>query len=206
MSFWNVTPVRIKCFFCLLFLFFLLDNQVHAQKSEVVSQKVVGHIFKPAKVEATEQRLLQLNMPEGFTISKFAENLGEPRMIVKGPNGIYVSRRKPGDVLLLKDVNSDGKADTTQTIIKKKGAHGLAIHNDKLYLVTVTEVYSAPLNKDGTVGELQLLTDNLPDGGQHPNRTIAFGPDSMMYISVGSTCNACSETKDRKSTRLNSRH
>ncbi len=203
MSFWNTIIFRIKGSFCLLILLFLIINQVHAQqKSEIVSQKIIGHIFKPAKVEATEQRLKQLSMPSGFTISKFAENLGKPRMIVTGPSGIYVSRRTPGDVLLLKDSNGDGKSDTTQIMIKKKGVHGLAIHDDKLYLATVTEVYSAPLNQDGTTGELQLLIDNLPEGGQHPNRTIGFGPDSMMYITVGSTCNACAETNKQSATIL----
>jgi glucose/arabinose dehydrogenase len=28
---------------------------------------------------------------------------------------------------------------------------------------------------------------------QHPNRTLAVGPDNLLYITVGSTCNSCDE-------------
>jgi glucose/arabinose dehydrogenase len=31
--------------------------------------------------------------------------------------------------------------------------------------------------------------NNLPDGGQHDNRTIPFGPDNKLYITAGSNCN-----------------
>jgi glucose/arabinose dehydrogenase len=43
------------------------------------------------------------------------------------------------------------------------------------------------------------MTD-LQDAGQHNNRTIAFGLDRLMYISIGSTCNACEESNKENST------
>jgi glucose/arabinose dehydrogenase len=46
------------------------------------------------------------------------------------------------------------------------------------------------------------LIKDLPDGGQHGNRTIAFGPDGMLYITVGSTCNDCGETNAENATIL----
>ena len=68
----------------------------------------------------------------------------------------------------------------------RAGAHGLAIRDGKLYLVTVKELFVADIQADGTLGPLTLLIGDLPDAGQHPNRTMAFGPDGMLYISVGS--------------------
>ncbi|MFC4308864.1 hypothetical protein ACFPN2_07205 [Steroidobacter flavus] len=38
-----------------------------------------------------------------------------------------------------------------------------------------------------------IVTAGLPDGGQHPNRTLAFIPDGELFVSVGSTCNECRE-------------
>ncbi|MCC5612487.1 PQQ-dependent sugar dehydrogenase [Nostoc sp. CHAB 5834] len=49
---------------------------------------------------------------------------------------------------------------------------------------------------------METLISDLPDAGQHPNRTIAFGPDGMLYISVGSTCNACDEPNPEHATLL----
>ncbi|QRK11590.1 PQQ-dependent sugar dehydrogenase [Archangium violaceum] len=40
------------------------------------------------------------------------------------------------------------------------------------------------------------------DGGQHNNRTLAFGPDCRLYVSVGSTCNACPESNPEHATLL----
>ena len=47
-----------------------------------------------------------------------------------------------------------------------------------------------------------MIISNLPDGGQHPNRTLHFGPDGKLYISVGSTCNSCDEPNEENATIL----
>ncbi len=72
--------------------------------------------------------------------------------------------------------------------------HGLAIHQGALYLATAKEIFRATIQADGSLDEPVLLLGDLPDGGQHPNRTLASGPDGMLYVSVGSSCNACNET------------
>tara|TARA_R110002020_G_scaffold184944_7_gene382249 strand:- start:1211 stop:2380 length:1170 start_codon:yes stop_codon:yes gene_type:complete len=168
---------------------------------DVISETMTGHIFKPKKVDATDTLINKLKIPDGFKITKFAEGLGKPRMLAVSKDGtVYVSRRDEGDVLMLKDTNNDGKSDSKQTVIKKEDAHGLAIKNDTLYLITVNDVYRGAIKSDGTIGEMEKIVENLPDGGQHPNRTLAFGPDNMLYISVGSTCNACDETRDENAT------
>src|SRR6202000_78568 len=41
-----------------------------------------------------------------------------------------------------------------------------------------------------------------PDAGQHNTRTVQIGPDGMMYISVGSTCNECAEPNPENATIL----
>lgn len=105
-------------------------------------------------------------------------------------------------MILLKDTNNDGKSDQQQTVVTKDQAHGIAFHNEMFYLITVNDVFRAPINEDGTVGDLEKIIENLPYGGQHPNRTMAFGPDGMLYISVSSTCNACDETREEDATMV----
>jgi glucose/arabinose dehydrogenase len=161
------------------------------------------NVFKPGKVEATDARVAQLKAPAGFTITKFAENVGKPRMLAVAPNGdVYVSDRDKGTVMLVRDTNKDGKADATKQLVQKPDVHGLALRDGKLYIAAIRELYVADIKADGTLGELKTLYKDLPDAGQHPNRTINFGPDGKLYLSVGSTCNACDERNKENATLL----
>src|SRR5690606_41692153 len=94
----------------LVFLFFMVGAWSQ-EKSGVISKTTTGNIYKPESVEATDKRLAELKMPDGFQISKFAEGLGKARMMTIGPQGdVYVTSRE-GKVYRLKDTNNDGRAD-----------------------------------------------------------------------------------------------
>jgi glucose/arabinose dehydrogenase len=161
------------------------------------------NVFKPGKVDATDARVAQLKAPAGFTVSKFAGKVGKPRMLAVAPNGdVYVSDRDQGTVMLLRDTNKDGKADLTKEVARRPDLHGLALQGGKLYIAAIRELYVADIKADGTLGELKTLYKDLPDAGQHPNRTINFGPDGQLYLSVGSTCNACDERNKENATLL----
>ena len=176
----------------------------YAQQGDGTQVALNNNIFKPNKVEATPERMRGIKAPAGFTVTPFATGLKNARIIAVAPNGdVYVSRRDQGDVLLLRDANGDGRADgPAVTVANRAGAHGLAIRDNKLYLITVKEVFAADIKPDGRLGELKMLIGDLPDSGQHPNRTIALGPDDMLYISVGSTCNTCNESNPENATIL----
>lgn len=179
------------------------DSIIPETDEEATQSQISGYVFKPALVPATDERVQQLKVPEGFTVKKFAEDLGKPRIMVANDQGqLYFSDREAGTVTLLEDTDGDGSADRIEVVANIEQAHGLAIHNGKLYIVAVKEIYSASIQPDGSLGELNILYTALPDGGQHPNRTIAFGPDGKMYVSVGSTCNACPEPNPMHATML----
>jgi len=175
-----------------------------AQQGDGTSFSTNINVWKPNKVAATPERIRALKAPPGFTVTAFATGLKNARIIAVAPNGnIYVSRRDQGDVLLLKDADNDGRADGAPvTVANRAGAHGLAIRDNKLYLVTAKELFVADIQGDGRLGELKMLVGDLPDAGQHANRTMAFGPDGMLYLSVGSTCNACNESNVENATLL----
>jgi Raf kinase inhibitor-like YbhB/YbcL family protein len=165
--------------------------------------QIIGHVLEPKKVEATDERVRALKVPDGFKVSVFARETVNPRILAVGPKGqVYASRRNVGDIIMLRDTNGDGQADETKVVVNRPNAHGLAVHEGKLYFTTIKDVYVADIKDDGTLEEPKRIISDLPDAGQHPNRTIGFGPDGMLYISVGSTCNACDEPNPENATML----
>jgi Raf kinase inhibitor-like YbhB/YbcL family protein len=167
---------------------------------------VEGSILEPTPIPPVADDAEQtgrLTAPEGFAVTVFARDLVNPRMLAFSPDGaLYATRRSVGDVVMLKDADGDGEADGAQTVASRPGMHGIAFAGDAVYLATVNDVYTAEVMEDGAFGSLERIINDLPDAGQHPNRTLAMGPDGMLYISVGSTCNACGEPNPENATIL----
>lgn len=165
---------------------------------------VEGSVLEPKPIAISDDAELaaQIRVPDGFTVEVAGRDLGNTRMLAVHGDHLYATRRTEADVIRLDDVDADGIFEGFTVVAARPGMHGIAIHEDTVYLATVNEVYTAPINADGTFGELKRIIDDLPDGGQHPNRTLAIGPDGMLYISAGSTCNACAETNPESATML----
>lgn len=164
------------------------------------------YVYEPTHLTPSEATTRGLTVPAGFRVTVFATGLGNARMLAVASDGaVYVTRRDEGDVVLVRDRNGDGRADETRVVARRPQMHGIAIDGRRIYLITVNDVYVADLRPDGSLGELTRIIDDLPDGGQHANRTLGLGPDGMLYISVGSTCNACDETSAESATLLRAR-
>ncbi|MDX3910150.1 MAG: YbhB/YbcL family Raf kinase inhibitor-like protein [Sphingobium sp.] len=161
-----------------------------------------AHFFELTPRKPGPDFVGQLKLPRGYRVSVWASDLGNTRMIAVAANGdVFVSRRSEADIIRLVDRNGDGRADgPPQVVVNRPGLHGLTIHDSTLYFMTAREVFSAPIRPDGGLGEIKTLIDDLPDAGQHLNRTLSVGPDNMLYISSGSTCNACDESSQENAT------
>lgn len=165
--------------------------------AQTIDKRIDGNIVRPQKMPPDAA---SLQVPKGFRVTAFATGLGNIRILAVASNGdIYATRRHEGDVILLRNGATPPKPEV---VLRRDGLHGLALHNDKLYLATVNEVLVADRKPDGTLSEPRLLISDLPDGGQHPNRTLAIGPDGKLYVSVGSTCNACTESSKESAALL----
>lgn len=69
--------------------------------------------------------------------------------------------------------------------------HGIAFRGNILFVASETQVDRYTWNHGKPQWESTLLT--LPAGGRHFTRTLAFDDQDNMYISLGSTCDACEE-------------
>ena len=146
----------------------------------------------------------QQGLPPGFELSEFATGLGAARFMAFGPDGtLYVSSIRAGTVLALPDRDQDGRADEVITFAEGlTSPHGLAWRDPStedgadgwLYVgETHRVVRLRDTDGDGRADQQEEVAAGLPPGGQHFTRTIGFGPDGGLYVSVGSSCNVCEE-------------
>ncbi|WP_435170379.1 YbhB/YbcL family Raf kinase inhibitor-like protein [Falsirhodobacter sp. 1013] len=166
---------------------------------------VQGSILEPSPIDVADDAQLtgMITAPDGARVEVFARGLTNPRMLAVSDAGIlYATRRSVGDVVMLRDEDGDGQAEAPVTVASRAGMHGIAFDGDRVFLATVNDVYVADVAADGTFGPLTRIITDLPDAGQHPNRTLAVGPDGKLYISAGSTCNACPEPNPENATML----
>ncbi len=138
-------------------------------------------------------------------IHLFTRLPGPARMMTFDPAGnLYVSIPMLGAVYLLRDTDNDGFAD--QPILYHVGMdrpHGLVWSDGHLYVAETGNVLELKdTNQDAQVDEVRIVLDDLPDDGGHWTRTLARGKDGLLYLSVGSQCNACEEKDPRRATVL----
>lgn len=164
----------------------------------------VREVFRPEEVPPTPELVAGLVAPRGFEITTFADGLEHARMLAARGDAVYLTRPRQGDVLRLRDVDGDGVADERITAISGlELVHGIAFGDgDDVYLATPTEVHRATVAADGRFTSSNVIISDLPDGGQHPYRTLGIGPDGALYISVGSSCDACEESNPEHATML----
>lgn len=162
-----------------------------------------GVVLRPTELPFEEARLADLQVPAGFGVQVFATPGGTTRMLAANGGGIYVTRPEQGDVLRLEDNNADGVAEVSLTAVSGYPmVHGIAFNGDSVYLATPTTLLRGSVNEDGTFGLFETLIDDLPDGGQHWARTLGVGPDNQLYLSIGSSCDACAEANPEHATLL----
>ncbi|HEX5529076.1 MAG TPA: PQQ-dependent sugar dehydrogenase [Methylomirabilota bacterium] len=147
----------------------------------------------------------KLKVPPGFAIDVFANKVGGVRFMAVDPAGtLLVSEPSGGRVLALPDKNGDGKADGIQTVVDGLDQpHGLAFRDGALHVAEngrVQRFRYDPATMKAT--QPTVVVPGLPAGGGHWTRTVVFGPDGGLYVSVGSSCNVCRESDKRRAVVL----
>jgi glucose/arabinose dehydrogenase len=151
-----------------------------------------------AACEKKSEPVDDFTVPEGFTVTVFADSLApNTRHIVVNDNGdVYVSLSRFLDgkgIIGLRDTNGDGKADMIQPFGNLRGT-GLDIRNGYLYFSPETTVVRYRL--DGELvptGEPETVVAGLPALGNHRQKTFAFDNAGNLFVNVGSTSNACQQ-------------
>lgn len=142
-----------------------------------------------------------IELPPGFKIKLYAQDVPNARSMVMSPNGVlFVGTRQAGKVYAVIDINGDYVADEVITIAEGLTMpNGVAFRNGALYVAEVNRI----LRYDNIEKTLQnppqpvVVNDSFPRDQHHGWKYIAFGPDDKLYVPVGAPCNVC-ERKDRR--------
>ncbi|HMD16501.1 MAG TPA: PQQ-dependent sugar dehydrogenase [Terriglobales bacterium] len=147
----------------------------------------------------TRFALAQLKAPPGFHISAFAEHVDGARMVIFSPGGVLlVSESGVGKVVALPDPNHTGKAARTETVLDGLNEpHGLAFYAGKLYVAENDKVRRYDWDEANLRASNPFKVTDLPTGGGHSTRSLLFH-GGKMYVSAGSSCNACVEKDQRR--------
>jgi glucose/arabinose dehydrogenase len=171
--------------------------------------------LKPNRVSLSTGVSFNLNLPADFAISVAAEGLKRVRFMARSPDGrIFVTDmynltdNRKGAVYILDEF--DGPSRRFKKVIPYltglRNPNSIAFWTDELgnhwfYLALTDRLlrYKFSLGEIAPTGQPEVLA-TFPDyglgykyGGWHLTRTIAVGPDAKLYVSVGSSCNACEE-------------
>ncbi len=166
--------------------------------------------------------------PAGFTVTKFADGLDNPRWIYVAPNGdIFIamantisdgftktaSEKQPGtkssnSILLLRDKDGDGVPELKKVFLAGLNRPlGMLVLKGKFYVGNTNGLWMYPY-EDGQTEMTAAGTKiaDLPAGGYNNHWTrnlIASRDGSKIYVSVGSGSNVAERGLDNEIRRAN---
>lgn len=137
--------------------------------------------------------------PKGFKVDLYADHLDEPRELRTAPNGdLFVAESTKGQVEVFRGMTADGKPQQHSIFASHlRNNFGIAFYplgkNPKwVYIANTNSVVRYPY-KDGDMearGDAETVISELPAGGGHWTRDLAFSPDgTKLFVSVGSASN-----------------
>jgi glucose/arabinose dehydrogenase len=172
----------------------------------------------PRRITLANGKPFTLNLPGPFDIAVAVQGLKRVRFMAKSPdNRIFVTDmynltdNKRGVVYILDDFDPTTKRfrKVTQFMSGLRNPNSVAFYRDangtNWFYLALTDRLVRYRYVDGSIkqtGEPVVLA-TFPDyglaykyGGWHLTRTLAVGSNNKIYVSVGSSCNACEEKED----------
>jgi glucose/arabinose dehydrogenase len=206
---------KILCGLAVLLL--LQANTVSANQPPRRATRLLPH-----RITLANGKSFTLNLRDGFAINVAAQGLKRVRFMAKSPDNRFfvtdmlnLSDNQRGVVYILDEFDQETRKfkRVIPYLTGLRNPNSVAFYTDSqgnnwFYLALTDRLvrypYEAGANKPTSQPEV-LAT--FPDyglgykyGGWHLTRTIAVGDNGKIYVSVGSSCNACEEKEEVRAT------
>ncbi len=212
----NRFPVSIMILFvCMLvFLSACQDASIQAMASNQTAYpsaqqttpngSIAAMVSVPASMRSSPFDVERfLNIPPNFKIAVYARIPGARFMAVAPNNDLLVSEPSADKVVLIRP-NAQGDPRTFNFVTGLRKPHDIVFHT----IGTTTYIYISETNQidrfiyhtgDTKAHNRQVVVANLPDSSSpelhgaygHELKNIALDSNNKLYVSLGSTCNAC---------------
>jgi glucose/arabinose dehydrogenase len=174
---------------------------------KVLLNFVLGRGIAPPSASQVTDRL---RVADGFSIELYSADVPLARWPLATPTGdLIVARTRADTVSLIEaDRDGDGQPDAVRTLLEGLDKpHGLVLHDGWLYVGERTGIGRVRFDVRAarTQGSYTRIVDDFSGKGFHLTKTLGIGPDGWLYVSQGSSCNACIEGDERRATIMRMR-
>jgi glucose/arabinose dehydrogenase len=182
----------------------LATGTISTSSLSMILNVIAGKGGSPTTAGEAVQRF---RLPPGFRLQLYTGDLPRARFLRFTPGGdLLVSRPHSGDIVLLsRDADGDAQPDQVTTLIEGlQRPFGMDFAGDWLYIAESNRIGRVRFDstRGETVGSYEPVVEGLTDNGNHWSKTIRFGPDGLLYLAQGSTCNVCVEEDSRRATMM----
>ena len=186
----------------MLFTMMNLNSCTDKKSNSIAVSENNNELFKKYNLD-------KIKLPQGFTISIYAE-VNNARSLCLSPNGtLFVGNRNGNKVYAVVDENKDGIGDKVYEVAKGLDTpNGVAFKDGSLYIACISTILKIDSIEShlSNPPQLKVVYDQYPTDGHHGWKFIAFGPDGKLYVPVGAPCNICEQKNPvyASITRINS--
>jgi glucose/arabinose dehydrogenase len=170
----------------------------HAQQASITGLQFLADNNATASSAATTAPLAaaplagtshSVSLPRGFSATLVASGLRNPRfMAFDAAGNLLVADAAAGSVYRYPASGGSIAASDhppAPLISGLDAPSNVALFDGYLYVGETTAISRYAYDPASEIGARQVIVPDLPSGG-HSTRTVAFGPDGMLYVGVGS--------------------